>query len=299
MRSMLAATPFRASTDAVRTLQIHFEWSEVTATAAWCNHVSLTLALPLSIEAAGALEELLRERLRLPEGHTVFTARRSDEPFAPPLPLLLIHGLVPPDESSLQLTVVVRPFMQLMLPPAKPELQSIPLSALEPRAAGSTEAAAEFLRRLQTFGTVRLRADRALAEATRGTMSPPQSASCHDLLHRPHPRRWSCRHHIPAPASQMRTRQCRPSSPGQQRPSNACTPRAAASGQWGVQRIHQMQGATAGTPAGARTLGASGCSCEYTCSVRTRACGTAYCRTALQSRSCARLASCSERPPSV
>ena len=160
---MGAATPFRESNEAVRTLQVDFQWSDATSTACWCNYASLSLGLPLSPEAAGDLEELLRERLRLPEGHTVFTARRLDEPFAPSLPLLLIHGLAPPDETSLQLTVVVRPFMQLMLPPAKLELPSITLSALEPGAAGSAGAVAEFLRRLQTFGTVRLRADQALA----------------------------------------------------------------------------------------------------------------------------------------
>ena len=300
---MGAAKPFRESNEAVRTLQVDFQWSDATSTACWCNYASLSLGLPLSPEAAGDLEELLRERLRLPEGHTVFTARRLDEPFAPSLPLLLIHGLAPPDETALQLTVVVRPFMQLMLPPAKLELPSIPLSALEPGAAGSAGAVAEFLRRLQTFGTVRLRADQALAEATCGTL--PSSVRPSDYRSPP-PLEFGhvdrvCRR----PRPQLHTRRCRRSLPSRRRRSNVCTPHVAAASCWQMGR--PTLGATAVTPAGVRTRGASGSSCDSTCPGRARMRGGLrwpraawpHYRTGHPKRSLTSLASYDARPPSA
>ncbi|KAL1514894.1 hypothetical protein AB1Y20_003976 [Prymnesium parvum] len=154
---------FRPSAAPPRLARVRFQWSATTTSAAWSHTTELPLTLPLSPSDACALELSLHRLLRLPGGFTVFTVRRADEPYAPPLPLLLLHGLLPPEQTLLHVLVLVRPLAQLarprQLPP--PPLRLADLSH-------SAAAAAELLRRLQRDGTARVCADERLAEATRG-----------------------------------------------------------------------------------------------------------------------------------
>ena len=118
----------------------------------------MQLDLPLQPTATDDLERLLQQKLSVPAGHTVFTIRRLDEIAAPVLPLVLLHGLIAPDENSVEIAVVVRPVAQAGAPPPRAPLPSLDLAALD---------GAELLRRLRTDKVARLRMDPALLAAAR------------------------------------------------------------------------------------------------------------------------------------
>ena len=152
---MAGAQAFRPSAEPLRPLCARFHWVQPThRRTTWTETAKAELQVPLSVEAATALESVLQQRLRLPAGHTVFAVRPLREPAAPAVPLLLLHGLADPaQEASLDVSVVVRPVAALRLP--RPldaaDAEPIPLEAL---AVGDGAAAAALLRRLQRTGTL-------------------------------------------------------------------------------------------------------------------------------------------------
>ena len=153
------APPFRASDAPLRKVwcKFHHE-ATILPRVRWSNTAELQLDLPLQPTATDDLERLLQQKLSLPAGHTVFTIRRLDEIAAPVLPLVLLHGLVAPDETSVEIAVVVRPVAQAGAPPPRAPLPSLDLAALD---------GAELLRRLRTEKVARLRMDPALLAAVR------------------------------------------------------------------------------------------------------------------------------------
>ena len=160
MASMAAdAPPFRASDAPTRKVwcKLHHETTTLPRLR-WANTAELKLELPLQPTATDDLERLLQQKLSLPAGHTVFTIRRLDEIAAPVLPLVLLHGLVAPDENSVEIAVEVRPVAQAGAPPPRAPLPSLDLAALD---------GAELLRRLRTEKVARLRMDPALLAAVR------------------------------------------------------------------------------------------------------------------------------------
>ena len=61
----------------------------------------LDLMLPLPAAETEKLERELQARLRLTPYFTIFSVVRADEALtAPPLPLVLLHGLVDPDPMA-------------------------------------------------------------------------------------------------------------------------------------------------------------------------------------------------------
>ena len=161
--------PFRPSTEPRRQLSAVFHWiDEAAPGAAWSvASAQITLHIPITTEEAVALESTLQEQLRLPPGHTVFAARPLSEPAAPAVPLLLLHGLVAPQESALAASVVVRPVAQLQRPRPDSSRAPIPLDSLLSGSDGAAAAAVELLRRLQSSGTACVRGGAELTAATR------------------------------------------------------------------------------------------------------------------------------------
>ena len=130
------------------------------AQAAW---IDVPLLLPLSTVETEELERMLQARLALPAGLTVFGVVRTDEArTAPPLPLVLLHGLVDADEERCDVSVLVRPLIQarpgitLAAPPP-------PAISLDLLARGDTAAGAELVARLRRGSAARLVAGEALA----------------------------------------------------------------------------------------------------------------------------------------
>ena len=124
---------------------------------------SLSITIPLTGGEAITLERQLQALLRLPPFLTVFSIVRSDESmFAPPLPLILLHGIVDVCEDRCDVDAHVRPIIQsrpgaTLRPPPPPPL---PIAAV-------ASNGAELLRRLRRDGVVRLKADDALASTLR------------------------------------------------------------------------------------------------------------------------------------
>jgi isopenicillin N synthase-like dioxygenase len=82
------------------------------STAFYASHDAF-LTFPLSIEQAVRLELSLQRGLALASGTSVFAVRRHDEPYAPPVPLVLLAGLFDPSlDISLEVEVIVRPIAQ-------------------------------------------------------------------------------------------------------------------------------------------------------------------------------------------
>ena len=160
--SAAASPPYRPSTEPRRSVGISFRVHRDR------RHMSrppvrLACLVPLTGAEAVALEMTLAREFELPRFVTVFSVVRSDEArFAPPLPLLLLHGIIDADEQTVDVDAVVRPFIQArphltLRPPPPPPL---PVDEL---IRGSTSIGAELLLRLQRDRVVRLRADDALA----------------------------------------------------------------------------------------------------------------------------------------
>ena len=167
---MTAPPPFRPSTEPRRQLSAVFHWVDEAAPGATWSVASaqIEVSIPLTTEEAVALEVALQQELRLPPGHTVFAVRPLAEPAAPAVPLLLLHGLVAPQESELAASVIVRPVAQLQQPRRlEPMREPIPLDHLLLSGANGAAAAAELLRRLQCHGTACVRGSAALTAATR------------------------------------------------------------------------------------------------------------------------------------
>ena len=167
---MTAPPPFRPSTEPRRQLSAVFHWvDEAAPGAAWSvASAQIEVSIPLTTKEAVALEVALQQELRLPPGHTVFAVRPLAEPAAPPVPLLLLHGLVAPQESELAASVTVRPVAQLQQPRRLEAMREpIPLDHLLLSGANGAAAAAELLRRLQCHGTACVRGSAALTAATR------------------------------------------------------------------------------------------------------------------------------------
>ena len=114
------APPFRPTDAPTRKVwcKFHHE-ATILPRLRWANTAELQLELPLQPTATDDLERLLQQKLSLPAGHTVFTIRRLDEIAAPVLPLVLLHGLVALDETSVEIAVVVRPVAQAGAPPPR------------------------------------------------------------------------------------------------------------------------------------------------------------------------------------
>ena len=167
---MSAPPPFRPSTQPRRQLSTVFHWvDEAAPGAAWSVATwQIEVSIPLTTEEAVALEVALQQQLRLPPGHTVFAVRPLAEPAAPAVPLLLLHGLVAPQESELAVSVIVRPVAQLHLPRRLEAMREpISLDRLLLGGVDGAAAAAELLRRLQCYGTACVRGSAALTAATR------------------------------------------------------------------------------------------------------------------------------------
>ena len=142
---------------------------EAAPGAAWSvASAQIEVSIPLTAEEAVALEVALQQQLRLPLGHTVFAVRPLAEPAAPAVPLLLLHGLVAPQERELAASVIVRPLAQLQQPRRLEGMREpIPLDRLLLSGADGAAAAAELLRRLQCHGTACMRGSTELTAATR------------------------------------------------------------------------------------------------------------------------------------
>ena len=122
---------------------------------------------------AQRLEHTLQAVLSLPPFVTVFSIVRSDEAFfAPPLPLLLIHGIVDNKETCCSVDCICRPIIQarpnMTLRPALPS--ALPVEALLRARRANDElalraAGEELLTRLRRDRVVRLRTDDATASA--------------------------------------------------------------------------------------------------------------------------------------
>ena len=211
--------------------------------------LELPLAIPLAPKEAIGLEHRLRALLQLPPHLTVFAIVRADEAkTAPPLPLVLLHGLVDASESDVVFSVRVRPFAQVQpgvaALPAQggPPPLPLPLDAL---VAGDVGAGAELLRRLRCDGIARLVVGPELAAtllACYEALPAFFAQSKHEKAQpRPEPHRKSMRRRgqdpspIPTP---MRRRGCGASC-GREKP----TARVGSTQAWGA------------------TPGASGCSC--------------------------------------
>ena len=162
--------PFRPSTEPRRQLRAEFHLlDEAAPGAAWSvASAQIEVRIPLTAEEAVALEVALQQQLLLPLGHTVFAVRPLAEPAAPAVPLLLLHGLVAPQESELAASVIVRPLAQLQQPRRLEGMREpIPLDRLLLGGADGAAAAAELLRRLQCHGTACVRGSTELTAATR------------------------------------------------------------------------------------------------------------------------------------
>ena len=140
-----------------------FAWTTPTPPPPHTRVVEVALSLPLSPDETVELEHRLQAALGLPPYLTVFAIVRSDEQLtAPPVPLVLLHGLVDAAESRCGISVLIRPFIQanpgalVMPPPSAP----LPVAAL---ARGDASAGAELLHRLRRDGVARLVADEPLA----------------------------------------------------------------------------------------------------------------------------------------
>ena len=167
---MTVPPPFRPSTEPRRQLSAVFHWlDEAAPGAAWSVATAqIDVSIPITTEEAVALEVALQQQLRLPPGHTVFAVRPLAEPAAPAVPLLLLHGLVAPHESTLAASVIVRPVAQLQQPRRlEGTLEPIPLDSLLLSGDDGAAAAAELLRRLQCYGTACVRGSDQLTAATR------------------------------------------------------------------------------------------------------------------------------------
>ena len=133
----------------------------------------LAVDVPLSPAEAQRLEHTLQAVLSLPPFVTVFSIVRSDEAFfAPPLPLLLIHGIVDNKETCCSVDCICRPIIQarpnMTLRPALPS--ALPVEALLRARRANDElalraAGEELLTRLRRDRVVRLRTDDATASA--------------------------------------------------------------------------------------------------------------------------------------
>lgn len=114
----------------------------------------LDLMLPLPAAETEQLERELQARLRLTPYFTIFSVVRADEAWtAPPLPLVLLHGLVDPDESRCSMSLLVRPIMQARVGFTMPSSEPIPLDALLAR---DVSAGRALLARLRRDSVVRL-----------------------------------------------------------------------------------------------------------------------------------------------
>lgn len=125
--------------------------------------ITIELMLPLPPIDAERLELELQARLRLSSFFTIFSIVRTDEAkTAPPLPLVLLHGLVDPDESHCAISLLVRPIVQAR--PGALLLEEspapIPLDAI---LRGDAAAGAELLARLRRGSVARLVAGDELA----------------------------------------------------------------------------------------------------------------------------------------
>ena len=160
------APPYRPSTAARWNQLCAFSVRNARSLPASCNQCAeLRAWLPLTPEEAVKLEWALQRELRLPPFLTVFAVVRSDEsPYAPLIPLLLLHGVCGANEPRCEVDALVRPMIQ-----AQPELRvrpaplpALPLALLMDPA---TRAAAglELLTRLRRFSVARLRATADLA----------------------------------------------------------------------------------------------------------------------------------------
>ena len=114
----------------------------------------LDLMLPLPAAETEQLERELQARLRLTPYFTIFSVVRADEAWtAPPLPLVLLHGLVDPDESRCSMSLLVRPIMQARVGFTMPSSEPIPLDSLLAR---DVSAGRALLARLRRDSVVRL-----------------------------------------------------------------------------------------------------------------------------------------------
>ena len=148
--------------------RIHRSSNIVTATS---RPHEIALEVPLQPTEAPALERQLQAALGLPPFVTIFSIVRADEAqYAPPLPLMLLHGIVDSNEQRCAVDCIVRPIIQArpattLRPPPMPALPIERL--LLPRAALDEKAlrvvGRELLERLRRERVVRLRADRPLA----------------------------------------------------------------------------------------------------------------------------------------
>ena len=159
---------------------------------------SVTLAVELPLKTSTEADELsdhISSALDLSlEEEVVAVTRRGDASF-PPLPLLLLHGLLPRSRTisesesaasplstpTVQCEVIVRPSSlrgsAAAFVPAPP-LESIELAALASEAegiiqigiGGASGAAHQLLERLRTHGVARVRGSAQLTEATRACL---------------------------------------------------------------------------------------------------------------------------------
>ena len=166
--------PYRPAVEPLRQVHIHFRCSAFSGKSA-----ELLCQVPLTPLAASTLERQLQQELQLPQFVTVFSIVRSDEArFAPPLPLLLLHGIIDASECAVAVDVVVRPIIQShffghatrpSLPPPLPVAAL--LSGRHAAMVGGgddsqlRELGAVLLARLRRDAVVRLLADDTLAAA--------------------------------------------------------------------------------------------------------------------------------------
>ena len=165
------APPFRASDAPLRKVwcKFHHE-ATILPRVRWSNTAELQLDLPLNpagrprpraLAAAEALAAGRPHRIHDPPPR---------QTAAPVLPLVLLHGLVAPDETSVEIAVVVEPVAQAGAPPPRAPLPSLDLAALD---------GAELLRRLRTDKVARLRMDPRCSRRCAGALRrcPPSLPS--------------------------------------------------------------------------------------------------------------------------
>lgn len=129
------------------------------------------LPTPLPVDTATALEIALQRAFKLPADSTVFAIRRHDEPFGPPLPLVLAPSLFALGlDDMLVLDAIVRP--NVAMPQARARLSEPPgrrVVCVETLTRGCAQdranEAAELVRALSTCGVARLRYDPSLRAA--------------------------------------------------------------------------------------------------------------------------------------